>query len=345
MRAVVLSYSHHGFGMGREARAQGHEIAGAFDPLESERAAMAEAWGCPVFADAAECLAAVRPDVALVSGRHTQAPAYLHACVDARVPYLYDKPWADCAARLRPAAQASEAAGLFGALTLPTRELSVFDVLRRLRADGAFGRLVHFHSRLSTSTPARYDGKPSAWHNDPSVSGGGCWAVECQHGIDVMLEAVGGQPVDAVAGVLSNALFERPFEDYAAGLFRTADGATALIECSYAYPLGETAGEYVIRAVGAGATVVGLMNAAGQPEVQVHTSAGIQRIAEPPRRTLMGAIMRRSLAALAQGGPPPIPIRQAVRILELQDAVYDLARRTPATNGPHPMAAPAPRPE
>ena len=49
MRAVVLSYSHHGFGMGRTAVQLGHELVGAFDPLESERAVLADTFGCPVF--------------------------------------------------------------------------------------------------------------------------------------------------------------------------------------------------------------------------------------------------------------------------------------------------------
>ena len=78
----------------------------------------------------------------------------------------------------------------------------MFDVIGQSLADGTLGDLAHYHSRLSTSTPTRYDGMPSAWHNDPSVSGGGCWAVECQHGIDIMLDAMGGQPVKAVAGVI-----------------------------------------------------------------------------------------------------------------------------------------------
>ena len=344
MRAVVLSYSHHGFGMGRTAVQLGHELAGAFDPLESERSTMAETFGCPVFDTAAECLETAKPDIALVSGRHTLAPSYLRACVDAGVPCLFDKPWADCADRLRPAVDAAEATGLWGALTLPTRELKVFDVIGQSIADGTLGDLAHFHSRLSTSKPTRYDNMPSAWHNDPSISGGGCWAVECQHGIDIMLDAMGGQPVRAVAGVISNAMFQRPFEDYAAGLFRAADGSTGLVECSYAYPLGDHAGEYVIRAVGANAIILGQYTADLVGQVQVHTSRGVRVYDETPRADMMASIMGRSIQALANGDPPPIPLRQAVRILELQDGVYDLARQSSATNGPHLMATPAPRP-
>ena len=344
MRAVVLSYSHHGFGMGHTAVQLGHELVGAFDPLESERTTMAQSFGCPVYDTAAECLDAVKPDVALVSGRHTLAPGYLQACVDAGVPCLFDKPWADCADRLRPAVDAAEAAGLWGALTLPTRELKVIDVIGQSIADGTLGDLAHFHSRLSTSTPARYDNMPSAWHNDPSISGGGCWAVECQHGIDIMLDAMGGQPVQAVAGVLSNAMFQRPFDDYAAGLFRAADGSTGLVECSYAYPLGDHSGEYVVRAVGANAIILGQNTADLVGQVQVHTSRGVKVYDESSRSDIMTINMDRSFRALQDGDPPPIPLRQAVRVLELQDGVYDLARQSSATNGPHLMAAPAPRP-
>ena len=322
MRAVVLSYSHHGFGMGRTAVQLGHDLVGAFDPRESERTTMAETFGCPVFDTAAECLETVKPDVALVSGRHTLAPDYLQACVDAGVPCLFDKPWADCADRLRPAVDAAEAAGLWGALTLPTRELKVIDVISQAIADGM----------------------PSAWHNDPSISGGGCWAVECQHGIDIMLDAMGGQPVQAVAGVLSNAMFQRPFDDYAAGMFRAADGSTGLVECSYAYPLGIHSGEYVVRAVGTNAIILGQYTADLVGQVQVHTSQGVEVYDESPRSDIMAVIMDRSIKALELGDPPPIPLRQAVRVLELQDAVYDLARQSSATNGPHLMAAPAPRP-
>ena len=345
MRTVILSFSHHGNGMGRRARELGHEVVGAFDHGEAERAKMAESYGCPVFDNPIECLEATRPDVALVSGRHTLAPSYLQACLDVGVPYLFDKPWADCANRMRPAAEASEAANHWGTPTLPNEEMNVNDVLRKVRADGTFGELVHFYCRLSTATPARYDDTPSAWHNDPSISGGGCWAIECQHGIGTLLDFAGDQPIAAVAGVLSNATHKRPFEDYAAGLFRIGDGATALIEATYHAPLGDNAtGDYVIRAIGTKATVVSHYGSDYEPEVQIHRGEGSTRVDEVPRSDLFGINIQRNLDALAAGNPPPSPIGKAVRILELQDAVYDLARSSAATNGPHPMADPAPRP-
>ena len=61
-------------------------------------------------------------------------------CVDRRVPYLLDKPFADCANRLRPVAEASEKYGVFSALVLPNRASRIVRVVADMVADGQFGR-------------------------------------------------------------------------------------------------------------------------------------------------------------------------------------------------------------
>ena len=50
------------------------------------------------------------------------------------------------------------------------------------------------------------------------------------------------------------------------------------------------------------------------------------------------------LSALQEKRAPDTNILDAVRILEIQDAVYDHARTNPVTNGPHPMGGAADRP-
>ncbi len=55
----------------------------------------------------------------------------------------------------------------------------------------------------------------------------------------------------------------------------------------------------------------------------------------------MKEIMRRALVAIEEGRTSFSPnVEDAVRILELQDAVYAFARANPMTNGPHPLGAP-----
>ena len=65
--------------MDRSARKPGHEMMGAMDPDAPARDALAKEFGRPVFEDAGACLDAVRPDVALIAGKHVAAPGYVLA--------------------------------------------------------------------------------------------------------------------------------------------------------------------------------------------------------------------------------------------------------------------------
>ena len=167
MRLVVLSYSHHGRSIGQTVRALGHDIIGVMDGEEAPRQQLAEIFQCPGFATAGECLDATQPAAALVAGKHIEMPDHVEACVDRRIPYLLDKPFADCAARLRPAAEASAKYGVFSALTLPNRASGIVATVERLLADGTLGGLVQYSSRLNNGPPSRYDPTPSAWHQRP----------------------------------------------------------------------------------------------------------------------------------------------------------------------------------
>ncbi|MCY3790198.1 MAG: gfo/Idh/MocA family oxidoreductase, partial [Gemmatimonadetes bacterium] len=129
-------------------------------------------------------------------------------------------PFADCAARLRPAAEASAKHGVFSALTLPNRASRIVATVERLLADGTLGDVVQYSCRLNNGPPSRYDPTPSAWHNDPAISGGGSWAVEAAHGIDTFLQFVGEQTVHVVGAVMSNDTHGRIVEDIGLGMLR-----------------------------------------------------------------------------------------------------------------------------
>ena len=344
MRLVVLSYSHHGRGIGQTARALGHEIVGVMDGEEGPRQQMEEIFQCPGFAAAGHCLDATKPDAALVAGKHIEMPGHVQACVDRRLPFLLDKPFADCAARLRPAAEAAARHGVFSALTLPNRASRIVATVERLLADGTLGDLVQYSSRLNNGPPSRYDPSPSAWHNDPSISGGGSWGVEAAHGIDTFLQFAGAHQVHVAGALMSNAVHGRTVEDIGLGMLRTDGGITGLIESGYAYPSGVRGGDHFFRFIGTRAMIFQQYGKAGEPLIEIHTTEGLQFSEDLSHGDRMKTIIDRALTALAAGEPFAPDIGQAVRILEVQDAVYDHARKNPLTNGPHPMGAPPPRP-
>ena len=337
MKLVVLSYSHHGRGMARTAHGLGHDIVGVMDGDANPRQQLAEEFQCRGFETAGACLDACQPDAALVAGKHVEMPFHVQACVDRRVPYLLDKPFADCADRLRPAAEASEKYGVFSALVLPNRASRIVQVVEDMVADGSLGDLVLYSSRLNNGPPSRYDPTPSAWHNDPSISGGGCWAVEAAHGIDTFLQFVGDRRVSVIGAVMSNAMYSRGVEDSGVGMLRTDDGITGIVESGYTYPAGTRSGDHFFRFIGTKASVFEQYGRNGEPLIEVHTTEGVQFTEDISHGERMQRVMGKALDASREGNAFEPTIVDAVRILEIQDAVYAHAQQGVMTYGPHPM--------
>ena len=78
----------------------------------------------------------------------------VRACAERDLPFLLDKPFADCAARLRPAAELCTERGVFSALTLPNRGTELVDLVQQMIDDGSLGDLVLYNSRLNNGPPS-----------------------------------------------------------------------------------------------------------------------------------------------------------------------------------------------
>ena len=342
MRIALLSYSHHGRGMATTTRALGHEIVAVMDAEQGPRQQLADEFQCPAFSSAGECLDASRPDAVLVAGKHTEMPDHVRACAERDLPFLLDKPFADCAARMRPAAELCAERGVFSALTLPNRATKLVSLVQQMIEDGSLGELVLYNSRLNNGPPSRYDPTPSAWHNDPTISGGGCWATESAHGIDTFLQFVGDKPVSVVGSVISNKMYARGVEDIGVGVLRTDDGVTGIVESGYSYPSGARGGDHSFRFIGSKATVLQRYDQQANLVTEVHTTEGVTFHPDVPNSGRMREVIRQGLAAIEEGRSFKPDIADAVRILEVQDAVYAHARANPIANGPHPLGAPGP---
>lgn len=337
MKLSLLSYSHHGRSMARTAQALGHEIVGIMDSEHSPREQLAHDFQAPAFDSAGDCLDACKPDAALIAGKHNEMPSHVKACVDRRIPYLLDKPFADCADRLRPVAEASVKHGVISALVLPNRASKVVNIVKEMLEDGSLGELVLYNSRLNNGPPSRYDPTPSYWHNDPNISGGGCWAVEAAHGIDTFLQFVGDQEITVIGAVMSNSMYSRGVEDSGIGVLRTENGITGIIESGYTYPAGKRGGDHFFRFVGTNASVFEQYGKNGEPLIEIHTREGVQFSEDISHGARISGIMGNALDAIHAGESFTPSVEDAVRILEIQDDVYVHARRDITTHGPHAM--------
>ena len=341
---ALLSYSHHGRGIAQTVRDLGHEIVGVADEEAKPREQLVQLFDCPGYETADTCLDASKPDAVIVCGKHVEIPDHILSCVDRRLPYLVDKPFADCADRLKPAADATIKHGVISALTLPNRATRLIHLVRSMTDAGTFGDLVLYSSRLCNGSPDRYDTGPSYWHNDPGISGGGCWATEAAHGIDTFLQFCGDSPVEVVGATLSNSLHKRTVEDNAIGMLRTESGITGVIESGYTFPPGGWAGDHFFRFVGTKASIFESYNEDHEHIISIHTEDGVRFEKDIDHGPRMRNVIASGLAAIEKGNTFSPDITQAVRILEVQDAVYAHARQTARTNGPHPMGKPAGKP-
>ena len=151
------------------------------------------------------------------------------------------------------------------------------------------------------------------------------------------LQFVGDEQITVVGAVMSNAMYSRGVEDSGVGVLRTESGITGIIESGYNYPSGTRGGDHFFRFIGTKASVFEQYGRNGEPLIEVHTTGGVQFSEDISHGARMQEIMRKAFDAIRDGDTFEPTVAEAVRILEIQDAVYALARQSVTTHGPHPM--------
>src|SRR5262245_4697269 len=126
------------------------ELVGLQDDDRAIAAQRAAALGQPpVFTDYREMLETTRPDFVIALGRHRAMAETAHHLLDARIPFLMEKPMGVSAAEVRGVADRAAATGAFVAVPLGQRYLPSTVAARRLIAEGRLGPLSHFYFRLN----------------------------------------------------------------------------------------------------------------------------------------------------------------------------------------------------
>src|SRR5207245_1755707 len=116
---------------------------------------------------------------------------------------------------------------------------------RELIAAGRFGPLSHIYVRINRPGPARYPAWDCAWMLDPSEAGGGCLRNLGPHGLDMFLHLT-GEDAQVTGAQLSRRAHERPVEDYASVMLRSASGILGTVEVGNGFPRDGTDGEWKI---------------------------------------------------------------------------------------------------
>jgi len=271
----------------------------------------------PTFTDYREMLATTRPDFVVALGRHRQMAAIAHDLLDQGYPFLMEKPMGINAAEVEAVAAKAAKLNAFVAVPLAQRYAPFAARARELIAAGRFGPLSHIYVRINRPGPARYRAWDCAWMLDPAEAGGGCLRNLGSHGLDMFLHLT-SEDAQVTGAQLSRRAHERPVEDYASVMLRSASGILGTVEVGNGFPRDGTDGEWKIAGRDAILTMKdGVMKLA--------TAASDETLPGTDVTAPYFTAVRDALDHWQRGAPPPISVHDCARAVRLIDQAYALA--------------------
>ena len=271
----------------------------------------------PIFTDHQKMLATIRPDFVVALGRHRQMAAIAHDLLDQGYPFLMEKPMGINGREVEAVAVKAARHNAFVAVPLAQRYGPFAKRARELLAAGRFGPLSHIYVRINRPGPARYQAWDCAWMLDPIEAGGGSLRNLGSHGFDMFLHLT-GEEAQVTGAQLSRRAHERPVEDYASVLLRSASGILGTVEVGNGFPRDGTDGEWKIAGRDAILTMKdGIMKLATAEGDETLPGAGVTA----PYFTAV----RDALDHWRRGAPPPISVHDCARAVRLIDQAYERA--------------------
>jgi predicted dehydrogenase len=274
----------------------------------------AEVGSPPTYTDYRQMLAAVRPDFVVALGRHRQMAHIANDLLDAGLPFLMEKPMGISAAEVGGVAAKARQRGAFVAVPLAQRYGQFAKCARELLAAGRFGPLSHIYVRINRPGPARYQAWDCAWMLDPAEAGGGCLRNLGPHGLDMFLHLT-GEEAQVTGAQLSCRAHQRPVEDYASVMLRSASGVLGTVEVGNGYPCDGTDGEWKI----AGRDAILVMK---DGAMTLTTAEGQRALPGSDVTTPYFAALRDALDHWRRGAPPPVSVHDCARAVRLIDEAY-----------------------
>jgi predicted dehydrogenase len=229
-RLLLIGASHWHLPLYLEALRRRFEIVGITDRSADRARAIGEDLGVPSSDRVAELLDRTRPELAAVFSRHDDMEEVGALLANRGIPFMLEKPGALGLPALRRLRDRTRAAGVPVAVPLVHRLAPFAEALASL------GRPRHFSAHYIVGPPSRYVEAGNDWMLDPEAAGGGALTNLGVHFVDLFTRLV-DSPVDDVRGLIGSSMHGLGVEDAAGVLLRAANGATAVIEVGYSYPL------------------------------------------------------------------------------------------------------------
>ena len=263
-------------------------------------------FGCKMYDDYRELIAAPDVDAIIVVVPPTAHPPIMEAAAAARRPVLLEKPAAANVTDGQRILRAVRAAGIPVMVAQTVRYASVVGLLLQERE--TIGRLHAL--RLSQ----RFEPSRPGWIDDPAVAGGGMTLHTGVHVFD-LARLLTGLEVDRVSCEMAKV-----------GTARTEDNFAAVIRFGRGAVLASIAGS---RATASRSGAIEMAGERGQLVADhVFNTASIVRgtvstpLLVPPSVPTVLEVLRDFTRALRSGGPMPIPLEEGLRAVAIADACY-----------------------
>jgi predicted dehydrogenase len=293
-------------------------LAGCYSRAEEKRRAFAAKFGAKPYASYEAVLADSAIEAVILTTPHSQHAQHAIQAAAAGKHVFVEKPFDVKAEAARAATAACRRAGVVLAVGQNRRFAAATRAIERLKAEGAFGTILHAEAQFSLPSALSYT--PERWRASRTESPGGAIAALGVHMIDLLAHFLG--PVTSVRALAKRRAVSVDLEDTTSGLFEFASGATGYLGClfacprqSYFYLYGTGANAYARP----DANELVLERAGGKPE----------RIELQPVDTLKAEL--EAFADAVAGGPEfPVKPEEAIHNVAVMEAMVASAARNGA---------------
>jgi predicted dehydrogenase len=277
----------------------------------------AEVGSPATFTDYRKMLATTRPNFVMALGRHCQMAQIAHDLLDQGYPFLMEKPMGISAPEVDAVAAKAARLNAFVAVPLAQRYGPFAARARELLAARRLGALSHIYVRINRPGPARYQAWGCDWMLDPAEAGGGCLRNLGPHGLDMFLHLT-GEEAQVTGAQLSRRAHERPVEDYASVMLRSASGILGTVEVGNGFPRDGTDGEWKI----AGRDAILTMK---DGSMKLATADGDEILPSATVTSPYFTAVRDALDRWQRGEKPRVSVHDCARVVRLIDQAYERA--------------------
>jgi len=297
------------------------DIVGVHAPDAAVAGKWATEYGSTPFTDYRALIDKTRPEFLIALGHHAAMPAECRYLVEARVPFLMEKPWGTDAKTVSELADLVEREKAWAAVPMPFRYSWFAETAIRLRDAGELGALSHGLMRFNQPGVQRYRDLGSPWMLSKAETGGGALINLGIHGFDLCRHLTGEEP-RVVSAVSSHAVHKLEIEDYALVTMKTPRGVIFVNEASYTYP--GTSGSDQERKLSAEKL---FLRATTTGEGVQIAGPGRNDTSMAPAGYLSGwpKVVDECLNRIGRGEPPPATARDCARAVSLVFEAYRAA--------------------